>query len=478
MKTPATLLLAGILSFIINVAIAGNGAFLQDTSLLKFKAVVDSLNSIYKDSGLTRQYTSLPQANGYYFEFEGDEVLWRELLGAMNRGTNYAEVLKTFKDQATVNEKVYFITKALKREHNKAITEVAAWNRQSNFNYKVTFENEDFFFSDSLKRKWLYNSSINDGKYTLNGFFLTSDFSRQTLPKKYARFIFYTDIITDSSSAIFYENNALSVKEVYDKALQKAHPKLKKYLRQTDYKKKPDSTKYKSPEAYEKAHKKWITKRNKELKKLIKTPKYQEMLNETLNEAFNTGKIYRQLLLDAEQVLPPERILDLKKRIQLNADKKTYLQHMTAMNNNALATNDWSTFIRTYLEMLQYEPVAELNTLKMLGIQTQDFINGLALTASDVPVNHYDMPFSKLENMLTFVKKPEQFEKVLLNMVLDEQLDNHNRLLMYLLYVQFINNAGDVKAINQKIMDLKDEVDYYPQFIRLHIRDLKFVHSE
>jgi hypothetical protein len=148
----------------------------------------------------------------------------------------------------------------------------------------------------------------------------------------------------------------------------------------------------------------------------------------------------------------------------------------------AAETTNWHIFLRSHLDIMndRMDRVSDgswawkdrktyIKEIEVLDINLPDLIIGISLRIENPAANHYFSSIGRTGRALAESKDREIFEKEMLLMIADKELDDYNRILMYFLFDNYNYFLTD-KAIQKANLDkLRVAVAELPAYLSSRI---------
>jgi len=131
-------------------------------------------------------------------------------------------------------------------------------------------------------------------------------------------------------------------------------------------------------------------------------------------------------------------------------------------------TTDWKVFLKSHLDIMndRFDRVSDGNyawgqrqtyikELEELDINVFDLLLGISFQIENPASNHYFGSIRRLGRAMVDSDDKALFEKHMLDMISDQNLDDYNRVVFYFLYMNYCNHHKDKMARNLKVNKLK-----------------------
>jgi len=146
-------------------------------------------------------------------------------------------------------------------------------------------------------------------------------------------------------------------------------------------------------------------------------------------------------------------------------------------------TIHWETFLRAHLDIMndRFERVSDgsyawaarqtyIQELEELDINVTDLLLGISLRLENPSQNHYYGSIGRLGRALSETRFAEEIETKILGLIKDNDLDDHNRILMYYLFLNYNHHIKDESRKKENIESLKAAVRELPEYLATKIK--------
>jgi hypothetical protein len=301
---------------------------------------------------------------------------------------SYADFIKKY-PSAKVEENVLFVKSKYENYDNKEVVMFREIDLKGDRGQTIE-ETDITLYTKNLANKWVfeYYEGSNYSKESLTAFYFPSDFSSIPIPQQYAKMIGYTDCLIDTTSEKLKDEATRGRIEL------------------------PDN---------------WTSLSFEEKLELLDKLRSTEVVGYCSMDGSPRRHAVNIALLSAETY---------KWEIFLKS-------HLDIMNDNFSRMSDGSYAYegrKTYIKELE-----ELN------INVSDLILGISFRVVNPAKNHYHGSISRVGRALSETKNRAEIENALLTIMSDKNLDYHNRILFYFLFVNYNHFLTDesVKKANR-----------------------------
>ncbi|HAY70395.1 MAG TPA: hypothetical protein DCX89_00760 [Saprospirales bacterium] len=141
-------------------------------------------------------------------------------------------------------------------------------------------------------------------------------------------------------------------------------------------------------------------------------------------------------------------------------------------------TANWQVFIKAHLDIMNYRferrygptQLVNRNTyikeLEELKINVPDLLLGISFRTENPGYHHYFPSIGMVENVLYESQNRTEIEEQILTIIGDDELDDYNRLIFYLIfkdYILLIRDDKSRKAYEDKLMQQSAKLPHYLQ---------------
>lgn len=205
-----------------------NGLIYSETAVGKLKHIVDSLNLKFKVCDLSKNFQSLPQAQGYYVELEGPRC--KEAVADLKSGMSADVFIQKYQPEHSS------LLSILQQEYiNYEKRPMISWRmldvlQQKDFEVELPKDEYKTQFSGPLKQKWVYHYKVYeyDKSEHLSAMYFLSSPESKPIPFHYSRAIQYALCMIDTTQTVMLTEKVNY--ERFDRKHTKAFLKFWNYL--------------------------------------------------------------------------------------------------------------------------------------------------------------------------------------------------------------------------------------------------------
>ena len=461
-------------------AYQSNGLMYPDTTMRKLSHMVDSLNLRFKSCDNSQQFFSCPQGKVYVIRFASSVDTMASLRKDMNADLDFSSFISRYRKYV------------VKIDTAQTLIKIKGAMGSDYYLIGGPFKgyDEDYTFGDTSSERsghWTWSYSAKDEyqkKNEIEARYLPAALVQHRIPAIYANYIQYVDCMIDTTAKIFQENPFKDRKTV---SKISSVDKLNEYLNSKMHLKRENSkdslfldyaVDYISDDKYAYAR-----------EYLAKDTVFKKLVSDAVDSCIFYGAGSPSLEVLAGQFISKEKSLEIMRhrrvmgRCSQDPAPRLHARDIALM---AAETNSWNIFLRAHLDIMndRFERASDgsyaygmrktyLKELEMLNLDIVDLMIGLSLRAGNTAENHYTGTIWRLGWALTESKDSSLFEQKTKQLLQDNQLDEFNRGLMFLLYRTYVYSLPDREKANRKIEALKKDVSHYPIFIQSAIKKLR-----
>jgi len=459
-----------------------NGLMYSDADMKSLRFIVDSLNLRFKTCDLTKNFYSVPQAKEYYVSFKSENNNLKQVIAAIKANPSFRDLTIKYKEFiSTVDTNLIIV-----RHNNLEIKEGKYYflEGKPSDGYETAYFEDNSLSNEDISGKWVYEYSEKDKKdkddyYHLACRFFPSSFRSQVIPDKYCQLIQYVDCMIDTTAVVFltdqYTGGWLRKDDL------KAYNNLQGL---SDY----INTLMKMEKSKGKVIKLSADQISFAKNNLTGDESYKALLGKTINDyaANNSFSFQLEELAGSAGMFDKELLMKRCYRVMGNCSQdESPRRHARDIAILAGKSHSWDIFLRAHLDIMndRFERVSDgsyawhnrktyLKELEELNLDIVDLMLGLTFRAANTAPNHYFGTVWRLGWALTESREKKNFETKAISIIKDEQLDEFNRGLVFLLYRSYIQHL-DEKEKNEKINWLKENIDGFPFSIKNSIEEFE-----
>ncbi|UOX33689.1 hypothetical protein LXD69_16850 [Flavobacterium sediminilitoris] len=477
------LLLFGINSFSQNTEFSksNNGLIYSDNTVKQLKFIVDSLNLKFKVCEFDKIYLSKPQAKAHYVSLE--DTLVKEAKKDIEANISFDDFIKKY-IQTEVDKDLVIIKFKYKNYKKKEVVELSSLEFNDNHGYEFNFYENLEIYDESLKGKWVfrYHEKSEYSKESIDAFYFTEDFTQQPIPERYARMIQYSDCMVDTTAHVFYEKAEKGGVRFSNKEPLKSKNFIDYINKATNRPEYNTEFNEESYQIFSEKYKLWDSLRLKRVDSLrVIDEKFDVLLGKAVQEVLKKGGSNDELEEYVALYYSPKTALELKRnRIVIGGCSQDNSPRIHAVNIAKLAaeTINWEIFLRSHLDIMndRFDRVSDgsyawgrrktyIKELEVLDINVLDLLLGISLRVENPSKNHYYGSIGRIGRALSETEKANEIETKMLEMIVDNQLDDYNRILMYYLFLNYNHNLEneEKQTVNKK--KLIEAVNKLPEYL-------------
>ncbi len=413
-------------------------------TLQNFKKEIQKRHKLFKNGIFDKKYTALPQAEIHCVEIKN----YQEITTLKNDFDNQIsfEVFEKKYQYVQIGKNELIIIKK-DEEENKY------------FWYQVTTEFGEMKLQEIKnldtkmykKNTWIYFEENN----TITAFYFLEDMTEPIIPKKYADFINYVDCMIDTTTKDI-------IIPKWDNSMEYSQNPI--FL---DFRDKIDKISKENPENTTQKQTNYV--KSQINKDTILIQKVYDFCIEN-NTSYHLFEEFAHLT-DAQ-------LLELNRRIRIYGSCGADLS--VANHNIKIAllcakTQKWDIFLRACLDIHKANRyVTELENAKIntnflfelekkAGLRTFDLLFGISLKANNLAQNHYSYKY--LQFCAFFPKNGKRFEKQILEILTDKNLDKYNKIIFYHIFRTHLFIVLEGKKSEKYFEKIKEKLQFTKETI-------------
>lgn len=465
-----------------------NGLIYSPVTMTQLTHIVDSLNLKFKRCDLSRKYYGLSQGFGHYISLDTGNVT--QARKDITNNIGFDEFVKKYK-YAEVDRDM-LITKVKYKSYydKKWVVEFSGQTMEDYGGPEITIENDPDYFSKQHKGKWImeHSKKTDYSDEYLNAFYITEGFANKKIPEKYARMILYSDCVIDTTVDIFTAaaNNSGIHYYTEDKGYKKSklyafNNYIEQNTKQITEKDVPAVYKEYKWHAVDSMKEAWIRQN------IVNTEKFKQLLSdavkETKEKSSSTTDKFEEYV--ATYVSKADALAMKRNRRVIGGCSMDQSPRYHALNIAMLSaeTVNWQVFLRAHLNIMndRFERMSDgswawagrntyIKELEELNIDVSDLLLGISFRMEDPVEKHYYGSINRLGRALAETKYKDQFEKQIIEIIKDPELDTYNRMLMHYLYLNYIYNLPEEKIRMASLSKLEEADMTLPYYISSRIK--------
>ncbi len=217
---------------------------------------------------------------------------------------------------------------------------------------------------------------------------------------------------------------------------------------------------------------------------------YSDCLVDTSTNKFKSDASYGEANLPENwQALPEQEKIKLLDKMRstkvMGYCSMDSRPRMHAVNIALLSaeTVNWEIFLRSHLDIMndRFDRMTDasyawarrqtyIKELEDLDINVPELILGISLRVENPSRNHYYGSIGRLGRAISESNQKDDFEKEMLSMVADPELDDYNRVVSYFLYNSYLSYLYSGKDNTEKNQKLKAAVAGLPGYIKENVK--------
>lgn len=474
-----------------DLKVHANGLIYDSATLASLRIIADSVTTAYRTCPTYRRYRSRPQATGHFVRFKNDAAAIRKDLAA---GLPYAELVRR-----------HARTIQARRENLSITLDEFAYDpkdRQAGYYFFDEEGEYDRHFTGAwfapvhgrtkVKGTWIFEDRGWKPKH-LEAFWFDSDLLQRDLPIEYAVMIGYADCLIDTNTTIHPEAPEPSsrgrrgqapndIGEIGLLKLWALYPGIRKFMDlveipRLEY---PD-TGQASPDDYQEFSRRWEwfqARKAAHFDSVARLPAFPAMLEAAVAEGLRHGLSSEELEDFCARYLSKRKALTLKRsrrvmgNCSMDDSPRLHAQEIAVLSAEA---REWDVFLRAHLDILndRFDRRSDgsyawerrgtyLRELEGLGMDLHDLLFGIAFDIQFPARNHYQGNVGRLGRAIAEATDREGFLERTADMIRDPALDDHNRILMFFLYLSAVRHLKTGEQKEAGSLDLHETVSDLP----------------
>ncbi len=451
-----------------------NGLIYDDYTLNRLKRFADSVGLRYKQTSLSRDYYSLPQATCHYVLLNSGSVA--SAAKDIRNNISFDRFCKKYKTARV--ERNLLITKYFSVQHDDSpfiMFESIPLNEATD----ISFQHHDTALNSmSLNGKWIYQyiKSKNGHGPVLYAFFFTSDFQTYKLPLDYAKMIHYVDFMIDTSTRLYTgvkKGNRLILDDAGSWMNTDAALSFIYRLTRIDYQA-PNEEVVKVLDSFFIQHPErkagFLDKLSNGIKSAINQKKPNELL-EFLAATYGM-KIDALTLARMRQV-----------SVACSEDNAPEI-HTLRIAILAAETENWGVFMRAHFNLIsdnmarmvdgsyaRAERSTYIQEVESLNIEIPTILLGSCFAISNPSENRFVGKAQRIGKALSEGKDAKFAEHLMKRTMTDTSLDMYNRIIMNAAYRHFIYNIADKAKRLESLNNYREALSTFPVYYRDRLAD-------
>jgi|GEM_PF-6495747 len=466
-----------------------NGLLYNITTIDHLRSIADSMQQRFHHSHPIRDYYSIQQGKGHYIRMSTGDI--QAAMADIKRGIGYDEFLKKYRSAKT--DSFVLVTKEYIEDgyHHQTLVRYA----DELYTGSVEESYFDIDLRDDRKDKWVCNST-GPASYTkeeLRAFYFLRPPASERLPDKYARLIFYTDFMIDTTTPLYYKDARIDDEIGFRSrsARGPAFTRFQQYLdKQTDlflgkqHLEKLAGSSFR--DSTEQLRINFMYFAVDSLKRcyiedsLSRSPEFQNLLSQAVTEVLDRKDLSNDDLehYTAKYYSPDAALVMIRNRrigytCNIGASLLGPIRDIN-IARLAAATANWSVFLKTHLLFMGFEyggkRITGIKELEDMDLHVPDLLLGSELRIANPSENHpFKYPCSVGRN-LTEVADKKALEQKILSMIRSEELDDLNRLLLHNLFLNYLSFLPENKTRQAGLQQLEEADKKLPPYLYAKVK--------
>lgn len=431
-----------------------------DATLQNLQKMVMQKHQTIRESEEKSQYNSLYQTFTHYICLKVDEKTTPEKLAEAHEDLKNQMPFETFvaKYQPSISSRDLLVTKKMRtNDEGQSVILVRETPLRHEKGVFIVSHDPTFWAKQTVKETWLIEETDADVRQ-IRAFFFTDDFAAQKIPPQYAQQIGYASLMLDTASTIFLPRCEISGINALQGRKGSAVAQLMAWITE---KKKTDALQY------------WTEDID-----------FQRLLKAATTEALHYGGSNEILEYYVEEYISAKTALQLKRGRRLLSEQSNR-EHLLNIANLAVKTGDWAVFIRAQMAILWLRREASEDNnawhlrstytreLEAMGLDISKMIVGLAFDFNQMPKNHFFIDNKKIPALMREAKDADVWAEKLLDIIGNDKLDWHNRILSYNVFREYIRELPKAQMRVAWLEKLREATQYFPTSLteRLELED-------
>jgi hypothetical protein len=464
---------------------SSSGLIYSDPTVKQLRFIVDSLNLKFKVCELNKVYLSKLQAKAHYVHLGSGDI--QGAMKDMQAGISWEDFIKKYR-QPEIEKDLVVVRYKYKNYEEKDVVEFSSIELNDEYRHELIFDKNLNQYDQPMKGKWAYSyyGKKDFGKESLNAFYFSEDLKSQPLPEKYARMVQYTYCMIDTNAEIFHENAKRTGRR--NGYISAEGPNVKTFMGYIEnFTKAPE---YDDKGDYRKRYHQWDSTRYLVLDSLhAKDAKFNMLVAEAVKEALEKGGTDDIFEEYAGRYYSRKAELELKRNrrvvggCSMDNSPREHARNIAVLSAETI---NWEIFLRSHLNIMndRFERVSDgsyawegrktyIGELEVLDINVFDLLLGISLRIENPSKNHYYGDIGRLGRALAETRQPDEIEKRMFEIISDKTLDDHNRILIYYLFLNYNYNLENLErqAVNKHKLSII--VQSLPDYISSRINKAK-----
>lgn len=393
-----------------------NGLIYDANTIHQLKFIVDSLNLKFKACEMTETYYATPQTKALVFNLYSGNIKQAKKDLENNMSIDYLK--NTYPKAIITKPKLIIAYDDINYDDYETTTHISTKSIGSTFIRIIKLKKTTDVSSSYKKGDWIIDYKAADDYYneSIMAFYLLDDFKKPLFKDIYAEMIQYADCMIDTTSS-----------------------------------------------------------------KMLDTKNF----NGNLDEAHNwieTSDFSKLSINEKEELLIKLRQTRVIGTCSMDSSPRIHALNIALLSAETI---NWEVFLKAHLDVMndRFERATDgsyawaarktyLKELEVLDINLVDLIFGITFRIDNANKNHYYGSLRRLGRALTESKDQVQFEKLMLQMIKDDELDDYNRYVLYYFYDNYLyhlNDCNDKTERKEKFKQVEQQLKQVQKFLPKHL---------
>lgn len=457
-----------------------NGLMYNDADMKQLRFIVDSLNLKFKTCPSNKIYYSCPQGKVYYVLFKSTDHDLQDIKKDIDANLRFNEIIQKYSPHISIldTSKILVRTNSVDKNDEYYYLHGDPFNGYNGFYWdRKKYSKKEHAFVNH----WMYDYSIkrkNNDYYSLEARFFPEKLLQKPIPSNLGKLIQYVDCMIDTNSVVFLTDKYSGGYFGYDE--KDPYVNLSPIVEYIN-KKTGKSGDSKNVKTLDKIQMDFAGNN------LKYDPAFKNILADVIDECVKNKSFNFQLEELAQKLSLYDKALAMKRSYRVMGQCSQDLSpryHARDIAILAAQSHSWDIFLRCHLDIMndRFERVSDgsyaygdrktyLKELEELNLNIVDLMLGLTLRADNVADNHYYGTIWRMGWALTESKEKDRFEQTAIDILKDDQLDEFNRGLVFLLFHTYISYLDEGEQ-HKKIARVRTEINSFPAALHSSINKL------
>lgn len=451
--------------------IHSNGLIYNKRTVEKLHHIVDSLNVKFVSCDLTRDYNSKYQTIGNSVLIKGQKSS-KNAINQLKQGISWDEFVRKFSPK--IDTGLLIVKYEYQNYNDDLIVDYSSIQLADDFDYEISFRKDEE--NSHLNGNWVFAKIRNK---SLRAFYLPNRLESDILPFRFSRLVQYSNCMIDTTSSVIYDDANRDYMWEQEAGVHTTN--FMRYANNLNRRNQYLANYSDTTQAYWDDYEKWDSLKFDLIDLKLPDDEFQNLLTKAAEEAIQEKYSFNEFEGYVERYLSREIALELKRNrrvigsCSMDSSPREHIKEIALLS---AVTAKWEVFLKSHLDIMNdnVNRVSDgswaweqrdtyIKELEVLEINVIDLLLGISLRIENPSKNHYYGSISRVGRALSEYSNKEELEKVALELIGAEDLDNFNRLLTYYLLVNYRNNLKeeqDIKRVDKTLEIAKNEL---PRFI-------------